>query len=70
MAKPYITLEEGERLQQLWAVWAHAKLRTQDAIVCYGMSSETFRKADAEEGEIIRQIREIHGTADMHWMAS
>ncbi len=69
MVKPYITLEEGKRLQLLRTTGAQAKRRTQDAIVCYGMSSEAFRKADAEEGEIFRQIRQILGTSDMHWMA-
>ena len=68
MAKIHITREEG-KLKELWEAWVQARRRTHDAVVREGMSSEVFRKADAEEGEIVRQIRKIDGIGDMHWMA-
>ena len=70
MAKNYITPEDGKKLEQLWKIWAQVRQRTHEALVREGMSSEAFSKANAEEGAIVRQIKEIQGRADVPWMAA
>jgi hypothetical protein len=69
VAKDYITPEEGVRLKELWEAYAQATRRGADAINNSGMSSEAFRKAEAETAEIIREIKQILGTAGRHWMS-
>ena len=66
MAKAYITPEEGAKLRQLHAECVEAERRVAIAI---GISTEAFTEADVKLGRIMWQIREIHGTADKHWMA-
>jgi hypothetical protein len=68
MRKLLLTLEQRAELKNLEEKRIAANERARAAAGTSGLSSEAFLKADAEEAEIIRRIKEIRGTAGSHWM--
>lgn len=68
MAKNLMTPEEGRELDKLEQERVAALERARLAILCEGMDSAAYLKADAEMGVIVRRQKEILGLA-AHWMA-
>jgi hypothetical protein len=71
--RSFISLEEAEELQRLYAEMRTASKRAADALQTQGaplegMPLQRYRDEEAKVAAIWRRIREIYGTEGQHWM--
>jgi hypothetical protein len=59
---------DGTALARLTADYAEATLNGANVLQRFGKDSPEFREADYETGRVFRQIRELQGLCNRHWM--
>ena len=74
MNNKVISPEEGEELRKLYEELPKAYARASAALRTHGQPLEgellrKFMEEDAKAGDVVRRIKEIHGTTGQHWMA-